>query len=149
MSITEQVQNDMILAMKAHDKERAGALRMILSELKMGKKEAGGSYGKQEEIAVLRKEKKRRLQAAEAFRKGGRDDRAQKEEAEAAIIDSYLPRQLDEEELAKIIDEVIAETNAAGLNDMGKVMSLVMPRTAGRADRKVVSGMVKSRLGGR
>ncbi len=145
-SITAQVQKDMVDAMKARDKERVQALRMILSELKLAGKEARPGFGKAEEIAVLRREKKRRQQAAASFRSGGREDRAAGEEAEAAIIDVYLPQELGESDLEGIVDEAIAATGASGVKDMGKVMSAVMKRTAGRADGKKVSGMVKGRL---
>jgi hypothetical protein len=146
LSITETVQKDVVAAMKAGDKERLSALRMILSQLQMGAKEAGDGFGEEQERAVLKTEKKRRLQSAEAFRDGGADDRAAKEEAEAALIDTYLPQDMSEAELAALIDEAIAATGAAGPQEMGKVMSQVMPRTAGRADGKVVSNMVRSRL---
>ncbi len=148
MSITEQIQKDMVAAMKSGDKERAGALRMLLSQLQMGAKEAAGEFGEEQERAVLKTEKKRRLQAAEAFRSGGAGERALREESEAALIDGYLPQAMEESELAGLVDEAIAATGAAGIKDMGKVMSQVMPRTEGRADGKVVSGLVKKRLSG-
>ncbi len=144
--ITEKVQNDMVAAMKARDRERLAALRMLVSELRMGAKEAGGPFTEQQETAVLRKEKKRRLQAAEAFRAGGREDRALKEEAEAGLIETYLPREMGEEELRALVDAAITETGAAGPKDTGRVMSAVMARAGGRADGKTVSGMVRERL---
>lgn len=145
--ITEKVQNDMVAAMKARDRERAGALRMLVSELKLGAKEAGGELSEEQETAVLKKEKKRRLQAAAAFRGGGREDSAAKEEAEAALIDTYLPQAMGADELAALIDAAIAETGASGPKDMGRVMSVVMVRAGGRADGKQVSGLVKEKLG--
>lgn len=148
MSITAQVQKDMVTAMKSQDKQRLSALRMILSQLQLGEKESGGEFGEEQELKVLATEKKRRLQAADAFRDGGREDRAAAEEAEAAIIDGYLPQAMGEDELAALVDEAIAATGAAGIRDMGKVMSALMPRVGGRSDGKVVSSMVKSRLGG-
>lgn len=149
MSITTRVQKDMVAAMKAGDREQASVLRYILSQLKMGEKEAArGEYGEEQELKVLSLEKKRRIQAADAFRQGDRPDRAEQEEKEAAIISSYLPQAVSEEELAALVDVVISETGAEGLKDMGKVMSEVMTRVAGRADGKTVSGLVRSRLSG-
>ncbi len=144
--ITEKVQNDMVAAMKARDRERLAALRMLVSELRMGAKEAGEPFTEQQETAVLRKEKKRRLQAAEAFRAGGREDRALKEEAEAGLIETYLPQEMGEEELRALVDAAITETGAAGPKDTGRVMSAVMAKAGGRADGKTVSGMVRERL---
>lgn len=148
MTITEKVQKDMITAMKARDKERLSALRMILSQLQMGKKEARGEFGEADEFKVLATEKKRRLQAAEAFRDGGRTESAQKEEAEARIIDTYLPPAMTEDELITLVDEAITAEGAEGPRDTGKVMSYVMAKVAGRADGRAVSAIVKTRLGG-
>lgn len=148
MSITEKVQKDMITAMKARDKELTSALRMILSQLQMGEKEAGSGYGEADEFKVLATEKKRRLQAAEAFRGGGREESALKEEAEARIIDTYLPRAMEDEELKALVDEAIAAVGAEGQKDTGRVMSHVMAKAGGRADGRAVSTIVKNRLGG-
>lgn len=148
MSITEKVQSDITTAMKAGDRRRATALRMVLSQLQMGKKEADGDFGEQQELAVLATEKKRRLQAAEAFRDGGREDSARSEEEEAEMIGAYMPEALGEEELDAIIAEAISSTGAAGIRDMGRVMSEVMPKTGGRADGKMVSARVKQALSG-
>lgn len=146
MNITARVQQDMIAAMKSKDKGKASALRMILSQLQLGAKEAKQELGERQEIAILLSEKKRRQQAADAFHQGGRADSAAKEEAEAALIDSYLPEAIGLDELRRIIEEAINETGASGIRDMGKVMSLVMPRTAGRTDGKALSEIVKKRL---
>ncbi|GBE57328.1 Yqey-like protein [bacterium BMS3Abin01] len=148
MSITEQVQKDMTVAMKARDRRRTTALRMILSALQLAAKEAGGGFGEKEELAVLAAEKKRRLQAAEAFRDGGRQDRAAAEKAEAELIDTYLPAGLEDEQLKAIIREAISETGAAGMADMGRVMKVAMERVAARADGKVVSEMAREALSG-
>ncbi len=146
MSITEQVKKDVVVALKAHDKERVSALRMILSQLQMGAKEAVEGFGEEQEIKVLATEKKKRLQAAEGFRAGGREESAVKEEAEAGIIDTYLPQAMSDEDLAKLVDDAIEATGALGIKDMGKVMSRLMPLVAGRADGNVASAMVKERL---
>ncbi len=148
MSITEQIQKDMTAAMKARDRRRTTALRMILSALQLAAKEAGDGFGEKEELAVLAAEKKRRLQAAEAFQDGGREDRAAAEKAESELIDAYLPPGLDDEQLEAIIQEAISETGAGGMADMGKVMKAAMERVAGRADGKVVSEMARKALSG-
>jgi uncharacterized protein YqeY len=141
MAILEQVQADTREAMKAGERDRVGALRMIASALQQDAKE-----GKGDEIAVLRRERKRRLEAATAFREGGGDDRAAAEEAEAELIDAYLPAELGDEELAQLVDAAVAESGASEAKDMGKVMSAVMPKVDGRADGKRVSAAVRERL---
>ena len=127
--------------MKAGEKERVGALRMIVNELQKAEKE-----GKDDELAVLQRERKRRLESAEAYREAGRDDLADGEEREAEIIEAYLPQQLSEEELRAIVGDVVAETGAASPKEMGQVMSQVMPKVQGRADGKRVSAVVKELL---
>jgi len=140
--ILERVQQDTREAMKAGDRSRVGALRMIASALQQEAKE-----GKGDEVAVLRRERKRRLEAATAFREGGGDDRAAAEEAEADLIDGYLPAELSDDELAMIVDAAISESGASEPKDMGKVMGAVMPKVDGRADGKRVSAAVRERLG--
>jgi uncharacterized protein YqeY len=144
MSTLERIQSDTTQAMKAGDRERVGTLRMLASELQKALKEARGDTA--DETAVLQRERKRRLEAAEAYREGGREDLAGAEEREAALIEDYLPSQLSDEELAAIVGDVVAESGAASPKEMGKVMSLVMPRVAGRADGKRVSSAVRETL---
>ncbi|MEA2386235.1 MAG: uncharacterized protein QOJ22_409 [Thermoleophilaceae bacterium] len=141
MSLLEQVRADTTAAMKAGEKERVGALRLIVNELQKAEKEGGD-----EEIAVLQRERKRRLESAEAYREAGRTDLAEGEEREAEIIEAYLPQQLSDEELRAIVGDVVAETGAASPKEMGQVMSQVMPRVQGRADGKRVSAVVKELL---
>lgn len=129
--------------MKAKEKERVGALRMVVSALQSDAKE-----GKGDEVAVLRRERKRRLDAAEAYRDGGSPERAEVEESEAELISAYLPAELSDAELGEIVEAAIAETGAAGPQDMGKVMGPAMAKTAGKADGKRVSAAVKERLAG-
>lgn len=148
MSITEQMQRDVVAAMKARDKERVSALRMIVSELQKAAKEAKDGFGEEQELKVLAAEKKKRRQAADAFRDGGRAESAAKEESEAAVIDTYLPQAMDEGALSALVDEAVASTGANGIRDMGKVMSALMPMVAGRADGKAISDLVRKRLGG-
>jgi len=148
LSITEQMQQDVVTAMKAHDKERVSALRMIVSELQKAAKEAKDGFGEDQELKVLAAEKKKRQQAADGFRNGGREESAAKEESEAAIIDEYLPAAMDESELAALVDQAVSTSGAESIRDMGKVMSALMPQVAGRADGKLVSEMVRKRLNG-
>lgn len=142
-TILEQVQQDTRGAMKAGERDRVAALRLLADALQKDAK-AGGS----DEVAVLRRERKRRLEAAEAYREGGSEDRAGSEEAEAREIERYLPAELPEAELAVLVDEAIAASGATGPGDMGKVMGALMPKVAGRADGKRVSAAVRARLAG-
>ena len=144
MSILEQVQSETTAAMKAGDRERTGALRLIVSELQKAHKEASGSEA--DEVAVLQRERKRRLEAADAYREAGRDDLVASEEREAELIAAYLPEQLSDEELHAIVGDAVAESGATSPKQMGQVMSLVMPRVQGRADGKRVSALVKEKL---
>lgn len=148
MNITEKIQADVVSAMKAHDKERVSALRMIVCELQKAAKEAKEDFGEEQELKVLVAEKKKRQQAADAFREGGRAESAAKEESEAAVIDTYLPQAMDEDELSALVEEAVASTGAGGIRDMGQVMSALMPQVSGRADGRMVSDMVRKRLGG-
>jgi uncharacterized protein len=141
MSLLEQVQRDARDAMKAGERERMHALRLIVSELQKAAKDDGG-----DEIQVLQRERKRRLEAAEAYRDGGRPDAAAAEEREAEIIASYLPAQLSDEELEAIVGDAVAESGASSPSEMGKVMGLIMPKVQGRADGKRVSAVVKEKL---
>jgi hypothetical protein len=143
MSILERVQTDTHEAMKAGERDRVAALRMLASALQQDAKLGDG-----DEIAVLQRERKKRLEAAEAFRDGGSEDRAASERGEAELIEAYLPAQLSDEELAELVDGAIAEAGASEPRQMGQVMSLLMPRLGGRADGKRVSAAVKERLDG-
>jgi uncharacterized protein YqeY len=144
MSLLEQVQTDTKEAMRAGDRERVNALRLISNELQKAHKEGGGDQA--DEVAVLQRERKRRLEAAEAYREASRQDLADGEQREAAIIEAYLPQQLSDEELRAIVGDVVAESGASSPQEMGKVMSQVMPRIQGRADGKRVSALVKELL---
>ena len=138
----ERLQADTRTAMKAGDRERVGALRMLTNALQQEAKADGGA----DEVTVLRRERKRRLEAADAYRDGGSAERAAAEEAEAELIASYLPAELSDEELAEIAEAAIAESGAESPADMGKAMGPAMARAAGRADGKRVSEAVKARL---
>jgi uncharacterized protein YqeY len=131
----------MTSAMKAGDKQRVGALRLVLSELQKAAKE-----GDADELAVLRRERKRRLEAAGQFRQGERPELAEQEDAEANLIERYLPAELDDSELDAIVAAAIAETGASGPRDMGQVMKAVLARSQGRADGKRASARVREAL---
>jgi uncharacterized protein len=145
VTLLERVQSDITVAMKSGERERVGALRLVSSELQKAHKEAAAG-SEADEVAVLQRERKRRVEAAEAYREAGRDDLASQEESEAALIEGYLPAQLSDDELHAIVGDVIAETGASSPKEMGQVMSQVMPRLRGRADGKRVSGIVKEKL---
>jgi uncharacterized protein YqeY len=142
MPVLEQVQDDVRTAMKARDRERAGALRLIVDVLQQDAK-----LGKGDEIAVLQRERKKRVEAAEAYEQAGRADQAAAERFEAELIESYLPQQLSDEELGELVDAAIAETGASEQKQMGQVMSALMPKLGGRADGKRVSAVVRQKLG--
>jgi len=141
MSITDSVRSDLATAMKAGERERVGALRMLLSELQKAAKEGSG-----DELAVLRRERKRRAEAERAFRDGGRDDLAASEAREAELIGGYLPPELDDAQLREIVARAIAQAGASGPQDLGKVMPLAMAEVAGRADGRRVSEQVREAL---
>jgi uncharacterized protein YqeY len=143
MAILDAVKDDLQSAMRAGEKERVGALRLVLSELQKAAKE-----GSDDELAVLRRERKRRLEAAKAYREGAREDLADGEESEARLIEGYLPAELSEEELAEIVDRAVRESGAESVRDMGRAMGTAMAAVDGRADGGRVSGLVKAALGG-
>lgn len=142
MPVLEQVQDDVKTAMKARDRERAGALRMIVDVLQKDAKLGDG-----DEVAVLQRERKKRVEAAEAYEKAGRAEQAAAERFEAELIEGYLPQQLSDEELAEIVTAAVEETGATEQRQMGQVMSAVMPKVGGRADGKRVSAAVREKLG--
>jgi uncharacterized protein YqeY len=141
MTLSDRVKQDITSAMKAGEKDRVATLRLVLSELQKAAKEGGD-----DEVAVLRRERKRRHESAGAFRDGGRPELADAEEAEATIIDDYLPAELSDDELRGIVAEAVAETGASSPKDMGQVMKAAMPRVAGRADGRRVSALAQEAL---
>ncbi len=142
MSVLEQVQDDVRTAMKARDRERAAALRMVVDVLQKDAK-----LGKGDEVAVLQKEHKKRVEAAEAYEGAGRTEQAAAERFEAELIEGYLPQQLSDQELAELVEAAVTETGASEQRQMGEVMSALMPKLGGRADGKRVSTAVRERLG--
>jgi uncharacterized protein YqeY len=141
VTVAEQVRADMTTAMKAGEKERLIALRLVLSELQKAAKDGGD-----DELAVLRRERKRRLEAASQFRDASRPELAEHEEREAELITTYLPAELSDEELDAVVAAAVSETGASEPRDMGAVMKVVMARTGGRADGKRASARVRAAL---
>ena len=137
----EQVKTDVTTAMKAGERERVHALRLIVNELQKAEKDGDG-----DDVAVLQRERKRRLEAAEAYRDGDRGDLAESEEREAELIAGYMPEQISDDELEAIVGDAVAESGASSPAELGKVMALVMPQVKGRADGKRVSAAVKEKL---
>ena len=152
MPLLDRVQADATAAMKAGDRERAGALRMIVSELQKAAKavapqgDPSDGARKAYEVEVLQRERKRRLESVTAYRDAGRHDLADAEQREAELIEAYLPAQLSEAELHAIVGDVVAESGASSPKEMGKVMAAVMPRVKGRADGRRVSAVVQEKL---
>ncbi len=143
MAIADQIKADLQGAMRAGEKQRVGALRLVLSELQKAAKEGGD-----DELAVLRRERKRRLEAARAYRDGGRDDLAAGEEAEGELIGGYLPAELSDAELQAIVAQAVRDSGAQTPKDMGQAMKQAMAAVDGRADGKRVSGLVRASLQG-
>jgi hypothetical protein len=143
MAIAEQIKTDLTGAMRAGEKEKVGALRLVLSELQKAAKE-----GNDDELAVLRRERKRRLEAAEQFRDAGREELATAEETEGELIGTYLPAELSDAELAEIVTQAVRESGAESAKDMGAAMRTAMAAVDGRADGKRVSGIVRAALQG-
>lgn len=144
--LLDELQENLKQAQLERDKIKVSTLRLLLSEIHNSEIQKGGNLSDQELISVIRREVKKRKEAAEGFRAGGREDQAQKEEAEAKILRGYLPQQLSDEELTEIVEGAINEVGAQGLQDLGKVMGAVMGRVAGRADGSRVSNIVKEKL---
>ena len=146
MSLRERLHDDVTAAMRSGDSLRRDVLRMAESAVYNVEKARRTTLSEDDVLAVLAREVKTRRESVEAFRKGGREDLATKEEAEIAILQGYLPQALTEDEVRALVDEAIAATGAATARDLGKVMGWLAPRTRGRADGKVVSGIVAQTL---
>jgi uncharacterized protein len=146
MSLIAQLETELTAAMKERDTARRDALRLILSSLRAAEKELQRPLHDDEELQVLQRERKRRLESAEAFRAAGREEQAQAEEAELAVLEEFMPEPLSEDELERIVDDAIAEVGATSMRDIGRVMADVMPQVAGRADGSAVSQLVREKL---
>ena len=146
MTLIARLEDEVKEAMRARDSERRDALRLILSSLKSAEKELQRPLADAEELQVLQRERKKRVEAAEAFRAGGREEQADAEEFELDVLEEFMPEQLSEDELEQIVDDAIAECGATSLGDLGRVMADVMPQIAGRADGSAVSQLVREKL---
>lgn len=152
MKIQEKISQDLKEALKAGDASKVATLRMIVASIKnkeIDKKGKGeeGALNDEETMEVIMKEAKKRKEAADIYKQGGRNDLVEKEQKELDIINQYLPRQLSEEEIEKIIANAIDKTGAASIKDMGKVMGEVSKETKGRADSRIISELIKKKLG--
>ncbi len=146
MSLIARLEEELTAAMKARGDERRNALRLILSSLRAAEKELQRPLHDDEELQVLQRERKRRIEAAEGFRSGDREEQAQAEERELAVLEEFMPEPLSEDELERIVDDAIAENGATSMGDLGRVMADVMPQVAGRADGSAVSQLVREKL---
>ena len=146
MSLIEEIDNEIKDAMKAGDSERRDALRLILDSLQKTEKELQRPLSEEEELQVMQRERKKRIEAADAFRAGGREEQAAAEERELEILEEFMPEPLSEDEIEEIVDDVIAEVGATSMADLGRVMADVMPQIAGRADGSQVSQIVREKL---
>jgi uncharacterized protein len=146
VSLIATIEDELKDAMKARDAERRDALRLILNSLKSSEKELQRPLSDDEELQVLQRERKKRIEAAEAFRAGGREEQAESEENELAVLQEFMPEPLSEDEIEEIVDDAIAEVGATSMSDLGRVMADVMPQIAGRADGSVVSQIVREKL---
>jgi uncharacterized protein len=146
MSLIAEIEEDLAEAMRERDGVRRDALRLILASLRGAEKELMRSLSDEEELQVLQRERKKRIEAADAFRTAGREEQAEKEEDELEILEEYMPEPLSEEEIEEIVDNVIAEVGATNVRHLGRVMADVMPQVAGRADGSAVSQIVREKL---
>jgi uncharacterized protein YqeY len=146
MTLIPRIEEELKDSMRSGDTERRDALRLVLNALRGAEKELQRPLNDAEELQVLQRERKRRLESAEAFRDGGRDEQAATEERALAILEEFMPAPLSEEELEEIIDDAIAEVGATSMGDFGRVMADVMPQVSGRADGSVVSQLVREKL---
>jgi uncharacterized protein len=146
VSLIAEIEQDLTEALRERDGVRRDALRLILNALRSAEKELQRPLSGDEELQVLQRERKRRLEAIDAYRTGGRGERAEAEERELEVLEGFMPEPLSEEELERIVDDAIAENGATSMRDLGRVMADVMPQVAGRADGSAVSQLVREKL---
>jgi uncharacterized protein YqeY len=146
MTLISELEEELTDAMKAGDEPRRDTLRIVLSELRLAEKELQRPLDESEELQVLQRERKKRVEAGQAFRDAGRDEQADTEQRELEVIEEFMPEPIGEDELEQIVDDAIAETGATSLRDLGRVMADVMPQVAGRADGSTVSAFVREKL---
>ncbi len=146
MTLIEELEDDLKEAMRERDGDRRDVLRLILNALRNAEKDLQRPLTEEEELQVLQRERKKRLEAAEAYRNAGREEQADDEEYELEVLEDYMPEPLSEDEIERIVDDAIAENGATSLADLGRVMADVMPQIAGRADGSTVSQIVREKL---
>jgi uncharacterized protein len=146
MSLIARIEDELAAARRDRNAERRDALSLILAQLRSAEKELQRPLHDEEELQVLQRERKKRVEAAEAFRAGGREEQAENEERELDVLEEFMPEPLSEEEIETIIDDAIAECGATSIRDLGRVMADVMPQVAGRADGSAVSQLVREKL---
>ncbi len=146
MALIEEIEGELRDAMRGGDAQRRDTLRLILNALRSAEKELQRPLHEDEELQVLQRERKRRLEAADAFRSGGREEQAAAEEAELEVLEEFMPEPLSDDEIEEIVDDVIAEVGATSMRDFGRVMADVMPQISGRADGSTVSQLVREKL---
>jgi len=146
MALREQIQKDMIAAMKAKESDKVKTLRLLRADIRQVEIDSQKELSDEEVINVLSKAAKKRTDSIEAYKKGGRDDLVNEEQSELTIIKSYLPEELSQEKLTEIIMSVLDETKASSMKDMGKVMGMIMPKVKGRANGKTIQNIVRSKL---
>jgi uncharacterized protein YqeY len=146
MSLIARIEEELAAARRDRNADRRDALSLILSQLRSAEKELLRPLHDEEELQVLQRDRKKRLEAAEAFRAGGREEQAASEERELDVLEEFMPEPLSEEEIETIIDDAIAECGATSIRDLGRVMADVMPQVAGRADGSAVSQLVREKL---
>jgi uncharacterized protein YqeY len=146
MTLIAEIEGELKDARRARDDQRRDALALVLNALRGAEKELQRALSEEESLQVLQRERKRRVEAMEAFDAAGREEQADREEFELEVIEEFMPEELNEEELEEIVDDVIAEVGATSIRDLGRVMADVMPRVSGRADGSVVSQLVREKL---
>ena len=146
MTLIRDIEGELTAARRARDDARRDALALLLNALRSAEKELQRSLSEDESLQVLQRERKKRVEAIEAFSAAGRDEQAEREEFELEVIEAFMPEPLSEEELEEILDDVIAEVGATSIRDLGRVMADAMPRVSGRADGSVVSQLVREKL---
>jgi uncharacterized protein YqeY len=146
MTLIADIEDELKDARRARDDKRRDALALVLNALRSAEKELQRTLSDEESLQVLQRERKKRVEAMEAFDAAGREEQADREEFELDVIEEFMPDQLSEDELEEIVDDVIAEVGATSIRDLGRVMADVMPRVSGRADGSVVSQLVREKL---
>ncbi len=146
MTLIADIEQDLKESRLARDDARRDALSLLLSALRSAEKDLQRALSDEESLQVLQRERKKRVEAIDAYLAAGRDAQAAAEQLELDVIEEFMPDQLDEDELEEIVDNVIAEVGATSMRDLGRVMADVMPQVSGRADGSVVSQLVREKL---